>query len=333
MEKNLVSIITPCYNCEAYLERLLDSVLKQVYPFIEMFAIDDGSTDHTKDIIQAYIPRFEQKGYRLNYVYQDNAGQSAALNNGLKMVNGEYLVWPDSDDWYSSEKSIEILVRTLEHTDDNVSMARCLNIHYAEESMKETQRSIYSDVYKEETLFEDCLYGQHGFWYQPGGYMIKMSVFDKEIKNREIYTEKFAGQNIQILLPLLYDYKCITIEDYLYSILDRQESHSHQCDGVKYLNRIEAYTNTKVATIRSLQSMDDNQKDRYTRHLIEDGNRGLMSMALSLNRRSDAWRYYRNLQQIGSKVPFIEKFSLYLCGLPFYQYLDIMKYRFVYGRK
>ena len=59
MRKNLVSNVTPCYNSAKYLYRLLDSVLMQDYPDIEMFAIDDGSTDNTKEIIESYIPRFQ----------------------------------------------------------------------------------------------------------------------------------------------------------------------------------------------------------------------------------------------------------------------------------
>ena len=47
----LVSIITPCYNSGGFLHRLLDSILIQNYPFIEMYAVDDGSIDNTKEVI------------------------------------------------------------------------------------------------------------------------------------------------------------------------------------------------------------------------------------------------------------------------------------------
>ena len=63
---NLVSILTPTYNCGKFIPRLLDSVLRQTYPAIEMHVIDDGSVDDTKDIIDRYVPKFEQRGYRLS---------------------------------------------------------------------------------------------------------------------------------------------------------------------------------------------------------------------------------------------------------------------------
>lgn len=71
-----------------------------------MYAINDGSTDNTKQIIQAYIPFFEQKGYSLGYIYQAHAGQSGAINKGLKLIKGKYLLWPDSDDYYAAPNAI-----------------------------------------------------------------------------------------------------------------------------------------------------------------------------------------------------------------------------------
>ena len=57
MEKNLISIITPCYNTGNLLSRLLDSILMQDYPSVEMYAIDDGSSDNTAEVIKNYIPK------------------------------------------------------------------------------------------------------------------------------------------------------------------------------------------------------------------------------------------------------------------------------------
>ena len=78
-KKGLVSVLTPCYNTGRYVHRLLDSVLTQTYPFIEMVIIDDGSTDDSSAVIQSYIPKFKAKGYELRYYYQKNSGQSVAI--------------------------------------------------------------------------------------------------------------------------------------------------------------------------------------------------------------------------------------------------------------
>ena len=86
MQVPLISMITPCYNSGSYVHRLLDSVLAQDYPAVEMYAVDDGSTDNTRQVIQTYIPLFEQRGYSLTYVYQEHAGQSEAKRKVLGLV-------------------------------------------------------------------------------------------------------------------------------------------------------------------------------------------------------------------------------------------------------
>ena len=104
----LVSVLTPTYNCGKYITRLLDSVLRQTYPAIDMHVIDDGSVDDTKEIIERYIPEFEQRGYTLHYHYQTNQGQSAAINNHLNLVTGDYFVWPDADDFYRRTDHVHV---------------------------------------------------------------------------------------------------------------------------------------------------------------------------------------------------------------------------------
>lgn len=59
--KNLVTILTPCYNGAKVIHRLLDSVLVQDYPHIEMIVVDDGSTDNSKETIESYKSKFEEK--------------------------------------------------------------------------------------------------------------------------------------------------------------------------------------------------------------------------------------------------------------------------------
>lgn len=227
MSKNLVSIITPCYNGEKYISKLLDSVLSQTYSSIEMFIIDDGSTDKSADIIKAYIPKFKKRGFNLEYIYQPNQGQSVAINNALKMVKGDYVVWPDADDYYATPETIEKMVNLLNKTGDDTSMVR---VYYNVLDEKDNKIGSFDDSdatrYKTD-LFEDCLfeYGK-GFWGVAGGYMAKMSKVDERIPGREIYTERHAGQNYQLALPLLYKYKCVTIEEYLYNLVVHDDSHS-----------------------------------------------------------------------------------------------------------
>ena len=94
----LVSVVTPCYNGEKYISRFLDSVINQTYDNVEVILVNDGSIDKTEEIALNYKSKFEKRGYKYIYIYQKNAGQAAAINQGLKVLQGKYLIWPDSDD-------------------------------------------------------------------------------------------------------------------------------------------------------------------------------------------------------------------------------------------
>lgn len=86
-----VSVIIPAYNYAHYLPRTLDSILKQDYPNVEIVVIDDGSTDNTREVVGAY-------GDKVRYVFQKNAGLSAARNTGIREAQCEYLGFIDADD-------------------------------------------------------------------------------------------------------------------------------------------------------------------------------------------------------------------------------------------
>jgi glycosyltransferase involved in cell wall biosynthesis len=95
MQQPLVSVIIPNYNYAGYLREAVDSVLAQTYPNIEVIVVDDGSKDNSKEAIESY-------GNRIKAIFQQNAGVSAARNNGVAASRGEYIAFLDADDvWYS----------------------------------------------------------------------------------------------------------------------------------------------------------------------------------------------------------------------------------------
>lgn len=89
------SVIIPAYNAELYLKRCIDSVIHQDFDDFEVIVINDGSTDGTLDILLSLYGDND----KIVVVNKDNAGVSAARNNGLKIARGDYIVFLDSDDW------------------------------------------------------------------------------------------------------------------------------------------------------------------------------------------------------------------------------------------
>lgn len=226
MIKDLVTILTPAYNGEHLIIRLLDSILLQTYPHISMVVINDGSTDNTQKIVESYIPKFIHKGYQLTIHSQPNGGLSNAINNGLKYVEGEFLVWPDIDDWYASSEAISKLVTALKSYGDDVAVARCAYNRIKEEDMTVIRVDYPCMGNQPANIFEDAVKGAEHFWLEPGGWMIKTKFLDELIPQREIYQSRLTGQNTQILWPYLYAKKCISVEEPLFTYLIRQNSHS-----------------------------------------------------------------------------------------------------------
>ena len=113
-----VSIIVPVYNMEKRLNKCLDSLINQTYKNIEIIVVNDGSMDHSLDIIREY----QAKDSRINVINQRNMGISEARNNGLAIATGDYLCFADSDDYVELDM-IEELVNKI--TTDKSDIVVC----------------------------------------------------------------------------------------------------------------------------------------------------------------------------------------------------------------
>lgn len=107
---NLYSIILPTFNRRALITRAIDSVILQSYSRWELIIIDDGSSDDTKSIVQSYL-----NDDRIKYIYQKNQERSVARNNGIKIANGKYICFLDSDDKYHSSHIEEFEKLIIKH--------------------------------------------------------------------------------------------------------------------------------------------------------------------------------------------------------------------------
>lgn len=89
-----VSVVIPVYNAESYISRCIDTVLAQSFSELEIVIVDDGSTDHTSDILDWYAKNY----LNIKVIHQENVGVQMARNNGIMHANGEYIGFVDSDD-------------------------------------------------------------------------------------------------------------------------------------------------------------------------------------------------------------------------------------------
>lgn len=110
-----ISVIIPVYNCEKYIERTLECILKQGIDFGnipscyigEIIVVNDGSTDTTLDKIKHFAEK--HKSTRLHIITQPNLGVSNSRNKGLEMSKGKYIYFADADDYMLLYSLIQIL--------------------------------------------------------------------------------------------------------------------------------------------------------------------------------------------------------------------------------
>ena len=112
VQRGLVTIIVPAFNSEKYIEKCLNSILRQTYQNLEVIVVDDGSTDGTAGIIRGIAGR----DHRIRLLCEENRGTSAARNYGLEEATGEYLTFVDSDD-YIARDYVERLQKRCESTE------------------------------------------------------------------------------------------------------------------------------------------------------------------------------------------------------------------------
>ena len=91
-----ISIIIPVYNVEKYLRECLDSILNQTFQNFEIICVDDGSTDKSLEILQEY----KRKDDRFVILQQRYSGAGSARNNGIRLAEGKYIQFLDSDDYF-----------------------------------------------------------------------------------------------------------------------------------------------------------------------------------------------------------------------------------------
>ena len=99
-----VSVIIPTYNRAWVLPKTLRSIFVQTLPVLEVYVVDDGSTDNTSDVVESFRSANSQWGERLRYIRQPNSGKSVALNRALACIRGDWIAYNDSDDSWLPEK-------------------------------------------------------------------------------------------------------------------------------------------------------------------------------------------------------------------------------------
>ena len=117
MTRPFFSIIIPVYNSEEYLSECLDSIRRQTFTDYEVILVDDGSSDRSLSICEAY----NCEDSRFIAIHQRNAGTSAARNTGLHHANGQYITFIDNDDCWVCAEALQSLFNILNKSNADIA--------------------------------------------------------------------------------------------------------------------------------------------------------------------------------------------------------------------
>lgn len=292
----LVSIVTPCYNGEKSVRIFLDSVLHQTYDNIEIYFINDGSTDKTEEICKEYEELYKTRGYDFYYIKQENAGQAAAINKGLKLFKGKYLTWPDSDDYLCPEY-VEHKVEFLEaHSELNMVISPIMHVNEFD-----LKTGVFIDKrkrMKNDNLFADFIQGRNSY-YPPGGYMITAKSFFEAYPDRQIL-ESREGQNIQMLLPIAYMHKYGHLDEVLYHYIIYSNSHAHKDRGFQEaLDRSDCLIYLKSEVMQQM-NMPKTEREKYEKMLVHERWRRHFYFAIQYRNRKYMNEVYKKHRNTGS---------------------------------
>ena len=112
-----ISVVLPVYNVANYLRKCLDSLVNQTFKDFEVICVNDGSTDLSLGILEGYAV----SDSRFKIITQENQGLSGARNTGIEHVQGDYVIFVDSDDWLE-ENALELLYGHVKGFNSDITM-------------------------------------------------------------------------------------------------------------------------------------------------------------------------------------------------------------------
>jgi glycosyltransferase involved in cell wall biosynthesis len=221
-----VSIITSVYNGERFIDAYMNSVLRQTYRNIQLIIVNDGSTDKSEERILSYTERLREKGIEFYYKRKENGGQASAINEGLKIITGDFVTWPDIDD-QMHDNYIDKKVSYMEmhpEIDYLITQSAIINIDSPDVILGYTWE--VPPKSNEELLYR--IITNTSFWYEPGNFFVSVEVLKCAIPTQHIYDlcGKWSGAQIQMMLPIIYYGRYGYLRECLYDYIIH-ESNDH----------------------------------------------------------------------------------------------------------
>ena len=196
----MISIIVPVYNVESYLKECLESIRQQTFTDIEVILVNDGSTDGSREICERYC----EKDIRFRLINQENKGQSAARNRGVKESIGEYLMFVDSDD-VINKNVLEVL---LPYMKTDVDIVECRMTRNEEEFYLNKISTIVFEGNSKEAIL-NCIA------FKEVKYCAFKKLYRREIVQKIPFLEGYIYEDVFTGINYLKHIRKIVVIDYI----------------------------------------------------------------------------------------------------------------------
>ncbi len=226
-----LSVIVPVYNTEKYLSRCISSILGQTWTDLEVILVDDGSTDESGRICDDYAA----SDPRVKVIHKNNGGVSAARNDALRIAEGEFIGFVDSDDWIAPHTYEHAISKALESGSDIVQFNFC---NIVDGNVREVRKRFNAEGLRNMPLKPDSW---NSGWYSVCNKLIRKSLF---IDNSLSFYEWSRQCEDAAMCILLFSYvnTVYCVGDVFYFRVSRGNSALHTIDRNGYENRINTFS-------------------------------------------------------------------------------------------
>ena len=297
------SIIVPVYNTEEYLERCIESILKQTFEDFEIILINDGSTDNSKKIIADYQKQYPEK---IKVVNKKNGGLSSARNKGVSKAKGEYILFVDSDDYIekgllktlnTKTKDCPDLIRfqIKEIRDNKICMHRELPFETVkgDKAFKKIIKYHYVETawcyaYRREFYKKNKFSFSEGKYHEDFGLIPYVIMCASKVKSIGYVGYNYVIRSGSIMTEVNYEKNKKKAEDFLYhykNLVDKMDNSD--------CNNIDVYKSF-LANSAILKSLELNSKD-YKNYV-----KALRNLKVFNNLLHDTWQ--RKVKKIGIRL-------------------------------
>ncbi len=205
-----VSIIMPVFNAEKYIQKSIESLLKQTLQDIEIIIVNDGSTDNSKEIIQKYEEKYKDK---IKYLEKGNGGAADARNYAISNATGEYIAFLDSDDYAEPEMYEKMYNKAKE---ENSSIVEC-DFYWEYPHKKRLDTGIIYTNKKDMLLYARVI---------PWNKLIKRSILET---NKILFPKGLKYEDVEFTYKLVpYCEKVSFIKEPLVHYVQRKSSVSYE---------------------------------------------------------------------------------------------------------